>query len=332
MSILYPLKFEPVLHEKIWGGTYLKEKLHKNAKADTKVGESLEISSVEGSVSVVSNGILAGNPLDELIEVYMGDLVGEAVFEKFGTLIPLLIKFIDANADLSIQVHPDDAYAAERHGKLGKNEMWYVVDAKPGAYIIPGLSKDVTREDVQKCMDEGKFEDILTKFPVKAGDVFMIPAGRVHALCAGVVVAEIQQTSDVTYRLYDYMRKDDQGNLRELHIEDSLNVMDYKKPDSFLAKYNSEPNTPVNLQRNKFFTVNLIQLDQTVKRDYYLLDSFEIIMCVEGEVTLETEGEPVTVKMGETVLIPAELREVNFIPQGEAKLLEIYYEADIDEA
>ncbi|MFB6343587.1 type I phosphomannose isomerase catalytic subunit [Saccharicrinis sp. FJH62] len=332
MSLLYPIKFEPVLHEKIWGGSYLKEKLNKNAKENSKVGESLEISSVEGSVSVVSNGFLAGNPLDELIEVYMGDLVGDAVFEKFGTVIPLLIKFIDANADLSIQVHPDDEYAAEHHGKLGKNEMWYVMDAKPGAYIIPGFSKEVTREEVQKCIDDGNFEDILTKFPVKKGDVFMIPVGRVHALCAGVVVAEIQQTSDVTYRLYDYNRKDDNGNLRELHIEDSLNVIDYSKPEAFVTNYEPELNKAVNLQRNKYFTVNMLHLDQSIKRDYYLLDSFEIIMCVEGEAVIESENEPVTVKAGETVLIPAELREISFIPKGEAKLLEIYYEADFEQA
>ncbi|MFB6320480.1 type I phosphomannose isomerase catalytic subunit [Saccharicrinis sp. FJH54] len=332
MSLLYPLKFEPVLHEKIWGGSYLKDKLNKNAGEKARVGESLEISSVEGSVSVVANGFLAGNPLDELIEVYMGDLVGDVVFDKFGTVIPLLIKFIDANADLSIQVHPDDEYAAERHGKLGKNEMWYIVDAQPGAYIIPGFSKDVTREEVQNCIDEGNFEDILTKFPVKRGDVFMIPAGRVHALCAGVVVAEIQQTSDVTYRLYDYKRKDDNGNFRELHIEDSLNVLHYSKPGAFLSKYEVELNQPVNLQRNKFFTVNLLHLDQAVKRDYYLLDSFEIIMCVEGEAVIATENEPVTIKAGETVLIPAEIREVSFLPMGEVKLLEIYYEASYEEA
>lgn len=329
---LYPLRFEPILKEKIWGGTYLTEVLRKNGNPGAKIGESWEVSGVPGDVSVVKNGYLAGNTLEELIEVYMGDMVGDAVFDAFGTELPILIKLIDANDDLSIQVHPNDEYANEHHNANGKNEMWYIFDKKPGATIIPGFTRDVTDEEVRESIMSGEFGSLVAKYPVKKGDVFHIPTGRIHAINAGVVIAEIQQTSDITYRIYDYKRTDAQGNERELHIDHALNVLDLKKPDYYAEKYESEPNKPVNLKRTRYFTTNLLALNKPVQRDYYYLDSFVVVMCIEGELRIEYGGESTElVSVGETVFLPAELKHITYNPVGEAKILEIYFEGDVAE-
>lgn len=330
---LYPFKFEPILKEKIWGGTYLSDQLNKKSKQGAKIGESWEVSGVAGDVSVVKNGFLAGNTLEELIEVYMGDMVGDAVYEAFGTELPILIKLIDADDDLSIQVHPDDEYAAEHHNTMGKNEMWYIFDKKPGATIIPGFAHDVTTEEVRSSIQSGEFGTLVAKYPVKKGDVFHIPTGRIHAINAGVIIAEIQQTSDITYRIYDYKRTDAEGNERELHIDHALNVLDLKQPEHYAEKYEVELNKPVNLKRTRFFTTNLLHFDQPVQRDYYYLDSFVIIMCIEGELQLEYGSESFEkLTTGETVFLPAELKHITYKPLGKAKILEIYFEGDSVEA
>lgn len=224
---LYPLKFNPILKDKIWGGSKLKTVLNKDFSPLPNAGESWEISGVEGDVSVVSNGFLEGNNLEELIEIYMGDLVGDHVYENFGIEFPLLIKFIDANDVLSIQVHPDDVLSKERHNAFGKTEMWYVIEADKGSELIVGFNQKVDKDTYIKKLEEGRLEEILNNEPVAKGSCFFIPAGRVHAIGKGILLAEIQQTSDVTYRIYDFNRTDDKGTPRELHTELAVDAIDY---------------------------------------------------------------------------------------------------------
>lgn len=331
MALLYPLKFTPIVHEKIWGGSYLYSKLGKGNSAEAKYGESWEISTVEGNISMVSNGYLAGNALDELIEIYMGELVGDAVYQKFGTVLPVLVKVIDANADLSIQVHPSDEVALKKHKSLGKTEMWYIMDAAPGATIIPGFEKEIIPEEFASSIKGPEIMDSLAVMPIFKGDVFYIPAGRVHALRTGTIVVEIQETSDVTYRIYDYNRKDDQGKERELHVQDALEVMDFSVPKTFKTKYELEENKPVNLAKSPFFTTNIININKAVKRDYYYLDSFVLLVCLEGNFTIQPEeGDPIEVALGESVMIPADTKETTFIPKGDVKILEVYYETEMN--
>jgi mannose-6-phosphate isomerase len=326
MNHLYPLKFKPIIKDKIWGGTRLKKLLNKNTRTD-KAGESWEISGFPGSISKVKNGFLAGNSLEEIIEVYMGDLVGDGIFDKFGTLFPLLIKFIDANDDLSVQVHPDDKLAEEQFGSFGKTEMWYVVDAEKDAEIIIGFNQPADEAKYQKHLKEKKLLDLLNREKAAPGDVFFLPAGRIHALGAGIVVAEIQQTSDATLRIYDYDRVDEKGKPRELHTEKALKAIDYTPEKEFRTHYTPKPNVPVQLVSCKYFTTNLIELSKPLENDYHALDSFVIYMCLEGALTIryyKSETEKVT--KGETVLLPAELKNVELIPEPSARLLEIYIE------
>jgi len=227
MNTLYPIKFQPILKDKIWGGPRLKDILNKSTESD-KCGESWEISSVQGNLSIVRNGFLTGNNLQELIEVYMGDLVGDKIYSLFGIEFPLLIKFIDANDILSVQVHPDDELARVRHDAYGKTEMWYIIDAEENAELIAGFNRDLNRETYIRHLQGKTLKEILNFEKVRKGDVFFTPAGRVHAVGAGILLAEIQQTSDITYRIYDWERVDDKGNPRELHTELALDALDFK--------------------------------------------------------------------------------------------------------
>lgn len=321
--MLYPLKFEPILKDKIWGGNKL-NKLFGKPTETNKLGESWELSGYEGDESVVSNGILAGNNLAELIEVYMGDIIGDRVYDKFGLSFPLLFKLIDANDYLSIQVHPGDEVAAERHNSFGKTEMWYVVDAEPNAELIIGFNKDCTHEEYLAALAGGQVEDLLQKVPVKQGDVFFIPAGLVHAIGKGVVVAEIQQSSDVTYRIYDYKRTDDQGNERELHTEQALDVIDFSASINPKTDYQIALNTIVPLVSCNYFTTNLIQFDRPLTRNYGNLDTFVVYMCLSGSFIIDTKGETTIVNQGETVLIPACINELDLIPDQLSRLLEVH--------
>ena len=324
MSGLYPIKFEPICLEKIWGGNRLKTLLNK--RYDTKnCGESWEISGVEGNISVVANDFLKGNDLNELMEIYMGDLVGDKVYERFGNEFPLLIKFIDAQDDLSIQVHPNDELSKERHNAFGKTEMWYVLDAAEGALINSGFNQPVDKEKYLEYLENGELIDLLKYDEVKVGDVFFIPAGRVHAIGKGSMVAEIQQTSDVTYRIFDYNRKDDKGNERELHTELALDAIDFSYLDEYKTKYKTELNKSVEIVKCKYFTTNIIELNQPVEKDYSLLDSFVIYINLEGDFEIETDEGTVNVGKGETILIPASLEIIKLNPAGEkVKLLEVY--------
>ncbi|MCA1760413.1 MAG: class I mannose-6-phosphate isomerase, partial [Bacteroidales bacterium] len=303
---LYPLKFEPICLEKIWGGNRLKTLLGK--KYNTKnCGESWEISGYDDKISVVANGFLKGNDLNELVEIYMGDLVGDKVYEKFGNVFPLLIKFIDAQDDLSIQVHPNDELSKERHNAFGKTEMWYVVDAAEGALINSGFNQPVDREKYIEYLENGNLADLLKYDEAKVGDVFFIPAGRVHAICKGSMVTEIQQTSDVTYRIFDYNRKDEKGNVRELHNDLALDAIDFSYLEEYKTKYNTELNKSTEIVSCKYFTTNILEFDKPIEKDYYKIDSFVIYITLEGNYEIETEEGTEKVSKGETVLIPANI-------------------------
>lgn len=324
--MLYPLKFEPILKDKIWGGTKLKSLFGKAAVSD-KLGESWELSGYEADESVVTNGFLAGNNLPKLIEIYMGELVGDKIYDEYGLYFPLLFKLIDANENLSIQVHPGDEVAAERHNSYGKTEMWYVVDADQGSELIIGFSKNCSRDEYLDALDEGLVEDLLQKVPVKKGDVFFIPSGLVHAIGKGVVVAEIQQSSDITYRIYDYKRTDDQGNERELHTEQALDVINFEASKEPKTNYEPLLNEITPLVTCDYFTTNMLRFDQNITRHYAKIDSFVAYMCLKGNFVIEFEGEKTVVNKGDTILIPACIDELSLIPDSLVTLLEVYVES-----
>jgi len=322
---LYPLKFQPILKDKIWGGSKLKTKLNKDFSPLPNAGESWEISGVEGDISVVSNGFLAENDLQDLVEIYMGDLVGDKVYEQFSMEFPLLIKFIDANDVLSIQVHPDDELSKERHQAYGKTEMWYVIEADKGAELIVGFNQEVDKTTYMEKLEAGQLEEVLNKETVEEGSCFFIPAGRVHAIGKGILLAEIQQTSDVTYRIYDWNRTDDKGNSRELHTDLALDAIDYSFEKKYRSDYQAKANESTELVRCPYFTTNLIELDREIEKDYNELDSFVIYMCLEGgfEIDYGVE-EKVSVSKGESVLVPAVLTNIVLNPLAKSKILEVY--------
>lgn len=324
MNKLYPLKFKPLFKEKIWGGKKLKNVLNKRDAGD-KAGESWEISTVKDNISVVSEGFLKGNNLQELIEVYMGDLVGDKVYDKFGLEFPLLIKFIDANDDLSIQVHPDDETAMERHNSFGKTEMWYVLEADPGAKLISGFNRELNKDEYIDALNTGRIEEILNYEEVEEGDVFFMPAGRVHAIGSGILLTEIQQTSDVTYRIYDWNRKDSEGNSRELHTDLALDVIDFEKHSEYRTPYKKALNKSVDIGKCQYFSTNLIHFDKAVEKDFNFIDSFIIYICTAGKVNILTsEDQKTNIQKGECILIPAEIKNLILIPEGKSKVLEVY--------
>lgn len=325
MKNLYPLKFKPQYLDKIWGGQKIKTELGKDFGELPNCGESWEISGVQGHVSVVSNGFLAGNELEELIEIYMGDLVGDHVYEKFGVEFPLLVKFIDANDELSIQVHPGDDLSKKRHQAFGKTEMWYVMQADSGSKLNLGFKEELTKEKYLEKFESGKLMDILNFEEVTEGDVLFMPAGRVHAIGKGVLVAEIQQTSDVTYRIYDYDRKDSEGKGRELHTELALDAIDFSVPDTYKTTYETLKNESSELVKCSYFTTNLLQFDERLERDFHKLDSFVIYICLDGAYEIEYDGKTEMVQKGDSVLIPAVMEQFFLKPQSaEVKLLEVH--------
>ena len=303
--ILYPLKFKPRFKERIWGGSLLGEKLGKKLPAGKKIGESWELSGVDGDLSVVSNGTLKGNNIEELTEVYMGELVGDKVYEKFGLEFPLLIKLIDAQDDLSIQVHPSDELARERHNSFGKTEMWYVVDCKPGSFLYVGFDGKVTREQYLEAVTKGTLPSLLKKEPVRPGSTFFIPAGTIHAIGKGILIAEIQQTSDITYRVDDWGRVDSNGKPRELHTELAVDAIDFGSQEKYDVTAEPKKNEAVELEKCSYFTTNVVEVDGKIEREYVKLDSFVIYMMLDGEITVECEGHSEKMAKGDTVLIPA---------------------------
>jgi len=321
---LYPLKFKPILKTIIWGGNEIST-FKGITPVQEGVGESWEISSVEGNVSVVANGELSDKSLDEIIGAYKEQLVGKKNYQTFGTTFPLLIKFIDARDNLSIQVHPDDELAKKRHNSFGKTEMWYVINAAPGAFLYSGFEKQMTPESYVKSIEDNTFVDSLAKHDVKKGDVFFLPAGRVHAIGAGTFIAEIQQTSNITYRIYDYNRKDANGNGRELHTELAKDAIDFKLYDDYKTSYTRKENQPVELESCRYFTTNLLEVTKGISRDYSGIDSFVAYICMGGACSIrDNKGNDLEIKQGETILIPADTQNVHISPEGSVLLLETY--------
>ena len=325
--MLYPLKFKPRVKERIWGGQAIVAKKGKAAgrlAKDKLYGESWDLSSVKGDVSVVANGFLKGNNLEEIIEVYMGELVGEQNFERYGLEFPLLIKYLDCNDKLSVQVHPDDALAEERHNSFGKTEAWYVVDCKEGAAIYLGFKDlNLTREEYIAAVAESRLEELLNKVEVKPGDTFFIPAGTVHALGAGLEVVEVQQTSDITYRIYDWDRVDAEGNSRELHTALAVDAIDFEADAELLhRKYDLQRGGEAKVIESNYFTMVLHDVAGSKSFDHSALDSFVVYIALNGSVRIIADGNEEELNEGEVILIPAETNEV--IIEGNAKLMEVY--------
>lgn len=326
MSALYPLKFKTIYKDKIWGGQKIKTYLHKDFGDLPNCGETWEISGVKSDVSVVAGGALEGESLAGLLEQYKEELVGKKVYDHFGNIFPLLVKFIDANDDLSIQVHPDDELAKKRHNSFGKTEMWYVIETDPGSTLIAGFNQELDEQTYLDKLNSGHIMDILNKEDVTAGDVFFLPAGRVHTIGKGLLIAEIQQTSDITYRIYDFDRVDDHGNKRELHTQEALAAIDYKHYPEYKTKYKPEKNETVKLVSCPYFTTNLLDFDKSTSKDYSSLDSFVIHVCVEGAYNVTYNGETYPVKMGECILLPKSIDKVELETTGGFKILESYIE------
>ena len=322
--MLYPFTFEPILKKIIWGGSDICP-FKGISPVQEGIGESWELSHVEGNYWVVANGELKGQSLDDLIRTYGKQLLGEHVMEQFGTTFPLLIKFIDARDNLSIQVHPDDELAKKRHNSFGKTEMWYVVKATPDAALYSGFSQQIDAEEYVKRVENNTIMDVLQRYNVHEGDVFFLPAGRVHAIGSGCFIAEIQQTSNITYRIYDYNRKDANGKGRELHTELAKDAIDYTLYPDYRTHYKAHTNATVQLADCKYFTTNLIDLDTIMVRDFSQLDSFVVYICMEGRATLrDNKGNEILVHQGQTVLIPADTDVVTISPVPGAKFMETY--------
>lgn len=318
---LYPLKFEPILKERLWGGTKLKDVLNKPIESDI-TGESWELSTVKGDVSIVANGELQGTSLQDLINTEAKTLLGESVVERFGYDFPILIKFIDAKQDLSIQLHPNDELAKKRHDSFGKTEMWYVMDADPDANLIVGFNKDVEKEEYKKSLENDTLLELLNYEQVKEGDTFFINTGKIHAIGAGVLLAEIQQTSDITYRVFDFNRKDKNGNLRELHTDLALDAIDYTKKDDFKVTYNIDKDKVNQMVDCPYFKTNSLQLTKDLFQDISARDSFTILMCLKGEAQVLNENGAAELSKGETVLVPASSKKLEIRTNG-AQLLEV---------
>lgn len=324
--MLYPLTFAPIFKEKIWGGQKINTILGKDFSPLPNCGETWEVSDVEGNVSVVSEGSLQGKSLRELVEQYQGELVGQHVYEQYGNRFPLLIKFIDANDDLSIQVHPNDELARQRKSGFGKTEMWYIMQADEGAELNSGFNREVTKDEYVKAVADNTIQEILNIEPAEAGDVFFLPAGRVHYIGKGLLLAEIQQTSDTTYRIYDFDRVDaTTGQKRELHTELAVDAIDYHHYDQYKTQYDRKLNESVNAVKSDYFVTNVLNFNQEVEHDYTHIDSFVVLICVAGSLTIEAAGGYKTpLKMGQCALIPASIDNVTLVPDGDMTVLETY--------
>lgn len=319
---LYPLKFTPIIKDKIWGGTKLESILDKPTDGSNEAGESWEISGVEGNISIVSEGELKGKSLVELIDEFKGELIGEKVFEQFSNKFPLLIKFIDANDDLSIQVHPDDELGMKRHNSFGKTEMWYVVSADEGSTLISGFNKETSKEEYLQYFESGRLVELLNREDVYDDDVFFLPAGRVHTIGKGLLIAEIQQTSDITYRIYDFDRVDANGKARELHVEEAIDAIDYGFYDTYKTEYDKS-SAEEEIGSSQYFITNRLLINESVSRDYSAFDSCIIIMCLQGDGEIDYEGGVIQYKLGDSILVPKAISDISITPRKKSKLLEV---------
>ena len=323
-SYLYPLKFETIFKEKIWGGTKIRDILNKDFSPLKNCGETWEISGVPGNLSKVAEGNLKGRTLPDLISEYKEDLVGSKVYEQYGNEFPLLVKFIDAAEDLSIQVHPNDKLAKARHNSLGKSEMWYVFQADKGSKLISGFNKDTNQQEFLEYLNSGRLTDLLNYEDVQSDDCFYLPAGRVHTIGKGLLLAEIQQSSDVTYRIYDFDRTDDEGNKRELHTEEAIDAIDYQSHSDYKIKYTPCLNEVVPLVESQYFQTNLLDFTTGIIREHYESDSFIIYTCLEGEAEIVTQGHSTKICMGNAVLVPRKFPEVHIRAKSGFKMLETF--------
>jgi len=319
--INYPIKFIPILKDKIWGGDKLVDKLHKKSSLKN-IGESWEISDVEGDISIVENGILKGKSLRELLAIHKSDLVGENNYANFGNNFPILIKFIDAKEDLSVQVHPNNELSKKRHNSFGKTEMWYIMQSDPGSNLILGFNKTITPKEYITLLEEKNIMSVMGSVSVKQGDAFFIETGTVHAIGAGIVLAEIQQTSDVTYRIYDFDRIDDYGNERELHTELAVDALNFSDKIDAKRTYKKDKNTLNEVVTCDYFKTNYIAVEGKKEIDYTQIDSFVIFMCVEGKATISISGNSENINFGETILVPATASKV-LIESEFCNLLEV---------
>ncbi|MBD3862815.1 type I phosphomannose isomerase catalytic subunit [Olleya marilimosa] len=320
---LYPLKFQPLYKYRIWGGEKLKTELGKNY-SENLIGESWEISDVNNDETIVIEGPLKGLTLKQLTKRFKGDFLGETVYTAFGNNFPLLIKFIDAKTPLSIQVHPSNEIAKSRHNSFGKNEMWYVMQAEKEAELIIGFKEDLSPKQYEQYLKDGKILDVMNHEVVSKGDTFYIPTGRVHAIGAGVLLAEIQQTSDITYRIYDYDRVDNTtGEKRELHNDLAKDVIDFSVHDTYKTQYNKTVNQSNTLVHSPYFKTNFLKVEGNITKDYSNLDSFVIYMCVDGNTQIEWKNDIFTLKKGETLLLPASIKNIS-LSSTSCELLEVY--------
>ena len=323
---LYPLLFEPNLHPVIWGGNQLRP--YKGLEpADEPIGESWEVSAVPTSTSIISNGEWKGRDLISVINEQPDDILGKKVNEKYNGKLPLLVKFIDAKKDLSIQVHPNDEMAMREHGKMGKSEMWYVIKADEGAHLYAGFKQQITPEEYQQRIANGTITEVLADHQVKAGDVFYLPAGRVHAICGGIMLAEVQQSSDVTYRIFDYNRPGMDGKPRELHTELAAQALDYHVEEKYRTEYDDSSNKAVQIIDSLYFSIRVMEVSKPFHRDLMKYDSFIITMCIEGDckIHVRNNGDEILLKQGNSTLIPASIADYDVIPQqSSTRILDAY--------
>ena len=315
------IKFRPVLKQVLWGGNKIIPFKQLDAEME-QVGESWEVSGVKDNESIVANGQYEGMKLNDLVALLKGDLVGEENYERFGNEFPLLIKFIDASKQLSIQVHPNDEQAKAKGLKRGKTEMWYIMESAPDATLLSGLKRTITPEEYKAMVENDTITDALCEYRVGEGDVFYLPAGRIHSIGAGTFLAEIQETSDVTYRIYDFKRKDKDGNYRQLHIEAAAECIDYSVENNYRTKYEARKNEGVELAQCAHFTTSVYDLDEPMLLDYSELDSFVVLIALSGECTLSTGDAETQLRAGETVLLPATTQTLNV--SGTVKFLETF--------
>ena len=323
---LYPFLFQPNLHSVVWGGNQLRP--YKGLEpSDEPIGESWEVSAVPTSISIISNGELKGKDLITAINENPDAILGKAVNEKYHGQLPLLVKFIDAKRDLSIQVHPNDEMAMREHGKMGKSEMWYVIKAEEGAHLYAGFKQEITPYEYQKRVEDGTITEVLADHKVKAGDVFYLPAGRVHAICGGIMLAEVQQSSDVTYRIYDYNRLGLDGKPRELHTELAAKALDYHVEQNYRTEYDENSDKAIQIIDSPYFDVRVMEISKPMHRNLIKYNSFIITMCIAGDFKIHVRGtgDEIKIKEGHSALIPAAIADYDIIPEnGSSKILDAF--------
>lgn len=325
MIELYPLTFKTIFKDKIWGGNKIKTHLGKDYGALPNCGETWEISAVAGNVSIINNGALANQKLDEVIAASPENWMGKSVVSRFGEEFPLLIKFLDAAEDLSVQVHPDDVMAEKLHKGKGKTEMWYIMEHESKATLIDGFSRDLTADEYVRVLEGGEIMNVLNRVSVEKGDVFYIPAGRVHTIGKGIMLAEIQQTSDITYRIYDFDRVDNKGNLRELHTELALKALDFRYVAEVKTPYvKNQKNTVTDIVKSPFFVTNKLLFDKESTRDLQGLDSFKIYICLDGDLEISNGSVSTNLKKGDCALVPASWKGYQLNTKGGFEALETF--------